>query len=134
MARDIDVLVPLSRGQTLTLLLQAAEALQHRVVRFDAHEGEAEMQVDFSLRALSTFRVHAEAAEQTPAETRLRLLVRPAFKLSGFTGAGQSQRIGWRLIGKMQEIFDPVRYRALEDAVLPSKGEQARRRPKPPVA
>lgn len=133
MARDIEVRVPLSHEQTMTLLLQAAEMLQHRVVRFDVHAGSAEMQVDFSLRALSTFRVHAEAVEESPLETRLRLLVRPAFKLSGFTGAGQSQRIGWQLIGKMQEIIDPARYRALEDEVLPSAIERARRAPRPRI-
>lgn len=127
MAREIEVSVPLSREQTMALLLQAAEALQHRVVRFDAYGGAAELQVDFSLRALSTFRVHATAVEQSPAETRLRVLVRPAFKLGGFTGVGQSQRIGWQLIGKMQEIMDPARYRELEDEVLPSAVERRRR-------
>ncbi len=128
MAREISVVVPLAHAQTVELLLEAAEALQHRVVRFDAEEGRALLNVDFSLRALSTFRVHAEARALPSGETLLRLEVRPAFKLGGFTGAGQSERIGWRLVGKMQEILDPERYRRLEDEVMPSRRERARRR------
>ena len=127
MAREIVVHVPLSHAQALTLLLQAAEALQHRVVRFDAGEGRAEIHVDFSLRALSTFLVHASAHVVGPDETRLHLGVRPSFKLGFFTGAGQSQRVAWQLVGKMQQILDPVRYKSLEDEVIPSRRRQGAR-------
>jgi hypothetical protein len=125
MAREIVVLVPLPHDQTMALLLQAAEVLQHRVVRFEAEHGTAEIHVDFSLRALSTFRVHAESRVQTEDDTELRLVINPSFKLGVFTGVGQSERVGWELIGKMQEIMDPKRYDALEDEVMPSR----RRRP-----
>ena len=125
MAREIEVVVPLPREQTLTLLLQAAEALQHRVVQFGAEQGRAEIHVDFSLRALSTFRVHAEARPHGDSETQLRLAVSPSFKLGVFTGVGQSQHVGWQLIGKMQEIMDPQRYEALEDEVLPTRRGRA---------
>ena len=121
MARVIEVVVPLSREQTLTLLLQAAEALQHRVVQFGAEQGRAEIHADFSLRALSTFRVHAEAWAEADSETRLRLAISPSFKLGVFTGVGQSEHVGWQLIGKMQEIMDPRRYEALEDEVTPPR-------------
>ena len=126
MAREIVVSVPLGRRETITLLLQAAEALQHQVVRFDTDQGSAELRVDFSLRAMATFRVHAEAREVASGETTLRLLLRPASRLSPWTGFGQSERIGWRLIGKMQEIMDPSRYRQLEDDVLPSRRPASR--------
>jgi hypothetical protein len=126
MAREITVAVPLSQQQTMTLLLQAAESLQHQIVEFDAHLGQAVMRVDFSLRALSTFRVHAETSAQSADETDLRLIVQPGFKLGMFTGVGQSERVGWQLIGKMQEILDPVRYRQLEDEVAPSQQDRLR--------
>ncbi len=121
MTREIVLSVPLTPRGTITLLLQAAEALQHQLVHFDADGGRAELRADFSLQAMSTFRVHAEARAAGSEETVLRLLVRPAFRLGLWTGAGQSQRIAWRLIGKMQEIMDPARYRQLEDDVLPSR-------------
>lgn len=116
MAREVAVTVPLPQRQTITLLLQAAEALQHQVVHFDEHGGRAEISVDFSFRSLATFRVHAEAEGMSPDATRLRLLIDPAFKLGGWTGVGQSERVGWQLIGKMQQILDPERYERLEDA------------------
>jgi hypothetical protein len=126
MARTIEVHVPLSFDQTMTLLLQAAEALQHQVVHFDAQLGAAVIRADFSLRALSTFNVHAEARPLSTDETLLRLSVSPGFKLGAFTGIGQSQRIGWQLVGKMQQIVDPGRYRELEDEVLPSRRASSR--------
>jgi hypothetical protein len=132
MAREIEVVVPLPRDQALTLLLQAAETLQHRVVHFEAAEGRAEIHVDFSLRALSTFRVHAEAHAHGNSETRLRLTVSPSFKLGIFTGVGQSQHVGWQLVGKMQEIMDPERYEALEDNVLPPRRSRVGGTPTPP--
>ena len=124
MAREIVVVVPLSYEQTMALLLQAAEALQHRVVQFEVERGTAVIHADFSLRALSTFRVHAEARPQTETDTELRLAIGPGFKLGAFTGVGQSERVGWKLIGKMQEIMDPKRYDALEDEVMPSRRRQ----------
>ncbi|MGH2584590.1 MAG: hypothetical protein ACRDJE_06720 [Dehalococcoidia bacterium] len=133
MAREIVAVVPLSHTQTMSLLLQAAEALQHQVVRFDADQGDAMILVDFTLRALATFRVQAEAQVLSTDETRLRLIVRPAFRLTIFTGVGQSERIGWELIGRMQQILNPTRYRELEDEVLPSRTQRVRRLARPPM-
>ena len=121
MADEIELYVPLTPAQTMSLLLQAAEVLQHRVLDFQAERGTAVLHVDFSLRALSTFRIQSEARSHAESETHLRLVVRPAFKLALWTGVGQSQRVGWQLVGKMQEILDPTRYRQLEDEVLPSR-------------
>ena len=121
MTREVVVVVPLPHHPTMALLLQAAEALQHRVVTFDAEHGVAEIRVDFSLGALSTFAVHAEAQAQGEGETRLRLVVRPSFRLGFFTGVGQSERVAWQLVGKMQHIMNPKQYEALEDDVLPSR-------------
>jgi len=133
MAREIVAVVPLSHVQTMSLLLQAAEALQHQVVRFDAEQGNAMILVDFTLRALATFRVQAEARALSPDETQLRLIVRPAFRLAIFTGVGQSEHVGWELIGRMQQILNPTRYRELEDEVLPSRAQHARRLARPPL-
>jgi hypothetical protein len=116
MARAIVVRVPLPPDAALALLLRAAETLQHQVVHADVAQGRAELRADFSLRAMSTFHVHAEAAPLEGGATRLSLRVRSGFKLLAWTGVGQSERIGWRLIGKMQELYDPERYQALEDA------------------
>jgi len=120
MPGEIIVFVPLAQDQAITLLLQAAEALQHQVVTFDIGLGRAEIHADFSLRALATFRIHAQATRHEPARTRLQLKVRPASRLSPWTGTGQSERVAWQLVGKMQEITDPTRYRRLEDDVVPS--------------
>ena len=127
MAREVVVSVPLSHHQTMSLLLQAAEALQHRVVTFDAEHGDADIHVDFSLSSLATFHVHAEGRALGESETRLRLVVRPRFRLAFFTGVGESERIAWALVGKMQQILNPKQYEALEDEVLPSHEEQAAR-------
>ena len=108
--------VPLSHAQTMTLLLQAAESLQHQVVRFDAERGHFETRADFSLGALSTFRVHAEAIEQAPDRTLLRLRIGTGFRLTPWTGIGDCEHVGWQLIGKMQQILDPERYRRAGDA------------------
>jgi hypothetical protein len=130
MAREVVVVVPLTREQTMALLLQAAEALQHRVVRFEADVGTADIRVDFSLSALSTFRVHAEARALSEGETELRLVISPSFKLGVLTGVGQSERVGWEIIGKMQAIMDPMRYDALEDEVMPSRRRSVRIEPR----
>lgn len=125
MTREIVVTVPLAHDQAMALLLRAAQSLQHRVIAFDAEHNRAEMRADFSLLALSTFRISAEATAVGDSETRLRLVVRPGFKLIGFTGTGQSERIGWQLIGTMEQLLDPARYDALEDAVVPSHAERS---------
>ena len=125
MTREVVVVVPLPHHPTMALLLQAAEALQHRVVTFDAEHGVAEIRVDFSLGALSTFTVHAEGSAHGESDTRLRLVVRPGFRLGFFTGVGQSERIAWQLIGKMQHIMNPKQYEALEDDVLPPRSRRA---------
>ena len=132
MPYEIDLYVPMANTQTMALLLRAAEALQHRVIDVQAEQGTAVIHADFSLRALSTFHIHAEARPHAEGETHLRLVVRPGFKLALWTGVGQSQRVGWQLVGKMQEILDPTRYRQLEDEVLPSRRPRGMpRRPGP---
>jgi hypothetical protein len=123
---DIVVVVPLTPDQTMTLLLQAAEALQHQVVQFDAVTRRSEIHVDFDFRAFATFRVHAQASAHSATETELRLQTRAGSRLMPWTGFRQSHRVGWRIVGKMQEILDPERYRALEDDVVPSRTARAR--------
>ena len=120
MAVEIAFTVPLPPEEAMALLLRAAEALQHHVVRADVTRGVFELHDDFSLRALSTFRIHAQAQEMAAGQTSMRLRIRPAFRLTPWAGYGQSERVGWRLVGKMQEILDPKRYRRLADADLPS--------------
>jgi hypothetical protein len=128
---QVVVTVPLSHAQTMTLLLQAAESLQHQVVRFDAERGRFETRADFSLGTLSTFRIHAEATEQAPDRTLLRLRIATGFRLTPWTGYGESERVGWQLIGKMQQLLDPERYRREEDADVPAV-ERAETRPLEP--
>jgi hypothetical protein len=113
MAQTIDVTVPLSAAQTMALLLRAAEALRHYVVAFDPLRNRAEINVDFDFRSFATYRIEAAAAERCATETALRLVIRPKSRLTPWTGFRQSHRIGWRLVGKMEEILDPERYRSL---------------------
>ena len=120
MPRPIVVTVPLSHAQTMSLLLQAAESLQHQVVRFDAERGHCETRADFSLGNLSTFRILADAVEQAPDRTLLRVKVATGFRLTPWTGVGERERVGWQLIGRMQQILEPERYRSAADADLPT--------------
>jgi hypothetical protein len=121
MPHEIVVTVPLTPEQTMTLLRRAAEALHHSVVRFDAEAHRCDIRVDFDFRSFATFSVHAEATARSATETELRLETRPGARLTPWTGFNQSPRVGWRIIGKMQELLDPQRYRNLKDRVLPSR-------------
>jgi hypothetical protein len=119
MTRNIVVFVPLAPSETMTLLMSAAAALQHRVVAHDLVAGECEIHADFSLRALATFHVHAHATLGDDGRTRLHLRIRPGHRIVPWTGVGQSERTGWELVGKMQQLLDPERYSQLAQNVLP---------------
>jgi hypothetical protein len=110
MAHKVVVVVPLPAERTMALLVQAATALHHQVLSVDAAQRRAEIGVDFDFRSFATFRILAEAVERSESETTLRLAIRPGSRLTPWTGFRQSQRVGWRLVGKMQEILDPERY------------------------
>jgi hypothetical protein len=45
--------------------------------------------------------------------------VRPGFKLLPWTGVGQSESVAWQIIGKMEELHDPERYKHLASAEPP---------------
>lgn len=119
MAREVAVVVPLDQAATLDLLGRAAAALDHPFTLTAAAAGAAEIRIDITFRTLSTFRVSARATSLPDGFTALRLTVRPDLKLLGFTGAGQSERAAWQIVGKMQELLDPERYRRLRDGRVP---------------
>src|SRR5262249_41778043 len=119
MTREIVVFVPLAPPDTVRLLVSAAEALQHRVVAHDIVAGRCEIHAPFQLRAPATFHVHAHATASDDGRTRLHLRIRPGYRLTPWTGIGQSERMGWELVGRMQQILDPDRYAELARNVLP---------------
>src|SRR5215213_7882899 len=121
MSRRVTVLVPLPCTETMQLLHRAADALQISVVRFDGELGHADLHVDFQLRALSTFRVRVHAQAVGEHETELHFTVTASLRLGGFSGVGQSERIAWEIVGKMQQLLDPVRYASLEWAARPPR-------------
>jgi hypothetical protein len=118
-AREVAVVVPLDQAATLDLLGRAAAALDHQFTLTDITTGTAEIRIDITFRTLSTFRVSALTTGLPDGFTALRLTVRPDLKLIGFTGAGQSERAAWQIVGKMQELLDPERYNRLRDGKEP---------------
>ena len=127
MARSITVQVPLPPDQAMSLFLAAAEALHHQIVSYDVERRVSRIWVDFRFGSLSTFGMTAHAEEGEPGGTRLHLLVRPAFRLTPWTGVNQSEHVAWQLVGKMQELHDPARYRELGNAhwIPPDPAEQS---------
>lgn len=119
MAGRVSVRVPLPPGETLALLQRAALSLRHVVREVDLAAGRCELQVDFTLRSFATFRVRAAASDAGEGATQLTLAIRPTFKLTPWTGIGQSEQIGWELVGEMQRLLDPERYRRLGSGQQP---------------
>lgn len=113
MAGRVSVRVPLSPPETLALLQRAARSLRHVVRTVDVAAGRCDVQVDFRLRTLSTFRVRASTVDLGVGVTRLTMEIWPTFKLTPWTGIGQSELIGWELVGEMQRLLDPERYQRL---------------------
>lgn len=107
--------VPLPPETTLALFRRASEALQHHIRAYDLEAGRCSVTADFSLRALAAFRLEAQVIP-AGAGTTLTIVSRAGQRLIPWTGSGQSQRIAWQIVGKMQELLDPDRYRRLEDA------------------
>lgn len=116
MARSITVRVPLPPDQALSLFLAAAEALNHQIVSYDPARRVCSVHADFRFGSLATFGMTAHAEEGEPGGSRLQMLVRPAFRLTPWTGVNQSEHIAWEMVGKMQELQDPARYKALGNA------------------
>ena len=116
MARSITVRVPIPPDQALSLFLAAAEALHHQIVSYDPERRLCTTRADFRFGSLATFGITAHAEEGDPGDTRLHMLVRPAFRLTPWTGVNQSEHVAWELVGKMQELHDPARYEELGSA------------------
>lgn len=113
MAQQVVVRVPLPSDDALALLMRAAARLHHTVQRVDPDSRTVQLAVDFNLRAFATFRMTATVMPLDHATSQLTLRVRPAFKLTPWTGIGTSGRIAWELVGAMQELHDAAAYRRL---------------------
>lgn len=127
MARSITVRVPLPPDQAISLFLAAAEALHHQIVSHDPERRLATVRADFRFGSLATFDLTVHAEEGDPGDTRLHIRVRPAFRLTPWTGVNQSEHVAWEVVGKMQELQDPARYAELGSAhwVPPDTTENA---------